>query len=333
MGGKAVRVAVDAMGGDYAPQEIVKGAVQAAEKDGIKLILVGSKDAIQRELEKYDASKLPIRVVNASEVIRDGESPVIALRQKPDASIPVATQLVKTGEADAVMSMGSTGAVMVSAIEILGKFEGVRRPVVGGRISWSAPNTIVFDLGTNADCRSRELLNFAVMGCVVARKILHISNPTVALLSTGSEEGKGNLVVRKAYQLFKEANLNFIGNVEGNDIPKGKANVIVCDGFIGNILLKFCEGLGETTVERVRTALKKQLPEEQIETIANNLFALTHAAEEGGTIYGVDGVVVIGHGRSKAPQVANAIHIAKMAVESNLVEELKTELKRVRIEG
>jgi glycerol-3-phosphate acyltransferase PlsX len=333
MGGKAVRVAIDAMGGDYAPEEIVKGTVLAAEKGGTELILVGSEDAIHRELEKYDASELPIRVVNASQVIQEGESPVAALSSKPDASIVVATKMVKEGKADAAVSVGYTGAVMIAAIEILGRLEGIKRPTAGGLLCGFAPTTIVFDMGPNADCRPRDLLNFAVIGSVVARKIFHIPDPTVALLSSGSEEGKGNLLVKKAYQSFKQSHLNFIGNVEGNDIPLGRANVIVCDGFTGNILLKFCEGMGQAVVERVRSALVKQLPKEQIETIASNLFALSHAAEEGGPIYGVDGVVIIGHGRSKAPQVANAIHIAKTAVESNLVEELKTELKKVRNEG
>ena len=327
-----MKVAIDIMGGDYAPQEIVKGAVQAAEKDGIEIILVGFEDAIQRELEEYDASGLPIRVVNASEAIQEGESPVAALRQKPDASIPIATQLVKTAEADAVMSMGSTGAVMVSAIEILGKFEGVRRPVVGGRISWFAPNTIIFDLGTNVDCKPRELMNFAVMGCVVARKILHISNPTVALLSSGSEEGKGNKLVKEAYQLFKESDLNFIGNVEGDDIPKGKANVIICDGFTGNILIKFCEGLGDSVIEWLRVTLDKHLSKEDLDVISNDLFALTHTADVGGggMIYGVNGVVWIGHGRSKAPQVTESIHQVKLVVEANLIEELRLELGKLQ---
>jgi len=330
---RRVRVAVDAMGGDYAPQEIVKGAIGVASGDGIEIILVGREDAVKGELEKYDISGVPINVVNAKEVIQEGESPVAAMRQKPDASILVATQLVKRGEVDAVVSMGYTGAVMVAAIEILGKLEGVKRPSAGGLLCRFAPTTVVFDMGPNADCKPRDLLNFAVIGSVVARKIFHIANPTVALLSSGSEEGKGNLVVKKAYQLFKQSHLNFIGNVEGNDIPSGRANVIVSDGFTGNILLKFCEGLGDAVVERVKTALDKRLPEEQIGAIADDLFALTHVAEGGGPIYGVDGVVVIGHGRAHAPQVATAIRMAKLAVESNLVAELGLELERVRIAG
>ncbi|MCD6599657.1 MAG: phosphate acyltransferase PlsX [Dehalococcoidia bacterium] len=323
---KAVTVAVDAMGGDYAPQEIVKGAIEGARKEGIEIILVGQENAIRKEVMRYDISGLSIHVRNASEVIQEGESPVAALRRKPDASIAVATQLVKTHEADAVMSMGNTGAVMVSAIKILGKLKGIKSPSAGGLLSGFAPNTVVFDLGPTTDCKPHDLLSLAVMGCIVARKILGISNPTVALLSNGSEEGKGNLLVNKAYQIFKESNLNFIGNVEGNDIPAGKANVVVCDGFMGNILIKFCEGLGDSIIERLKVTFGKHLPNVDFDAVSNDLFALTHVAENGGPICGVDGVVIVGHGRSKAPQVADAIHIAKTVVTSNLVEELKTEL-------
>jgi len=330
MSSKAVRVAVDAMGGDYAPQEIVKGAIQAAREDGPEIILVGSEDAIRGELQQYDTSGVSISVVNAGETIREGESPVAALRVKSDASILVATRMVKEGRADAVVSMGYTGAVMVSAIEILGKLEGIKRPTVGGLFCGFAPTTVLFDMGSSADCRPRDLLSFAVIGSVVARKMLHISNPTVALLSNGSEEGKGNLLVKKTYPLFRGSHLNFIGNIEGHDIPFGKANVVVCDGFTGNVLTKFCEGLGEAVIEQLRATLGEQLPGEQIETLANNLFAMTHTAEGGGTIFGVDGVVVVGHGGSKAPQVARAIHLAKTAAESNLVEAIKLELGKVK---
>ena len=327
-----MRIAVDAMGGDYAPQEIVKGALWAAGTDEIELILVGSEDAIRREIGEDDVSALPVRVLNTSEVIQEGEPPIAALHQKPDASVLVAMRLVKEGEADAVVSMGPTGTVMVSAIETLGKLEGIKRPAVGGFLCGFAPSTVVFDMGSNADCKSRDLLSFAVIGCVAAQKILRISNPTVALLSNGSEEGKGNLLVKRAYQLFKESDLNFIGNVEGNDIPAGKANVVVCDGFTGNILIKFCEGLGDQLTERLRVTLNERLSKTEIDAISSDLFALTHIADVsgGGMIYGVNGVVWIGHGRSKASQVTEAIHQVKLAVEANLTEALRSELTKIQ---
>jgi phosphate acyltransferase len=329
-----VKVAVDAMGGDYAPQEIVKGALQSAREDGIEIILVGSEDAIQKELAVYDVSQLPIQVVNASEVIKDGESPVAALHQKRDASVPVAMRLVKEDKADAVVSMGHTGMVMISAIETLGKLPGIKRPSIGAIFHGLAPNTVVLDLGANVDCKPRDLLSFATIGCVIARRMLHITNPTVALLSNGAEEGKGNKIVKEAYQLFKSSSLNFIGNVEGNDIPRGRSNVIVCDGFTGNVILKFSEGLGDLIIERLKSTLDKRLPDEELDAISDDLFALTHVADVGGgaLLHGVDGVVWIGHGRSKAPQLAEAIRQAKLAVEANLIQELKVELAKLRNE-
>ncbi len=331
MSARAVKVAVDAMGGDYAPQEIVKGAVEATGEDGAEIILVGPEAAIQRELQKYDASGLPIRVVNASQVIQEGESPVAALQQKPDASVLVAMRLVKEGKADAVVSMGSTGMAMVGAIETFGKLEGIKRPSMGGNFYGLAPNTVLFDMGPNADCKPRDLMSFAVIGCAFARKMLHISNPTVALLSNGSEEGKGNKLVKEAYQVFKQSKFNFIGNVEGNDVPAGKADVIVCDGFTGNILLKFCEGLGDSIVERLKVTLDRRLPKDELDAISGDLFALTHMADVGGggMIYGVDAVVIVGHGRSKALQVARAIHQARQAVEASLLEEIRSELGKL----
>jgi glycerol-3-phosphate acyltransferase PlsX len=193
----------------------------------------------------------------------------------------------------------------------------------------------MFDMGSNVDCKPRALLNFAVIGSAFAQKMLNISNPTVALLSNGTEEGKGNKLTKEAYQLFKHSDLNFIGNVEGHDILKEKANVIICDGFTGNILMKFCEGLGDSIIEQLRIALDKRLSNEELDAISDDLFALTHTADisGGGLIYGVDGVVWIGHGRSKAPQLAEAIRQAKLAVKTNLIEELKAELEKVGNEG
>ena len=328
MSRQTVKIAVDAMGGDYAPQEIVKGALQAVREDGIEIILVGSEDAIQREMAMYDVSQLPIHVLNASQVIRDGESPVAALHQKHDASVPIAMRLVKESKADAVVSMGHTGMIMVSAIETLGRLPGIKRPAVGGVFFHIVPNTVMFDIGSNVDCKPSDLLNFAIIGSVFARKMLNISNPTIAILSNGAEEGKGNKLTKESYQLFKQSNLNFIGNVEGHDIPKGKANVIVCDGFTGNILIKFAEGLGDLIIEHLKTILAKRLSNKELNAISDDLSDLTHMADVsgGGLMYGVDGVVWIGHGHSKAPQLALAIHQAKLAVETNLIETLRAEL-------
>lgn len=335
MSQQTVKIAVDAMGGDYAPREIVKGAIQAVRDmggKGIEVVLVGVESAIRREITQYDTTGLPINVVNAGEVIGDGESPVAALRQRPDASILTAMRLMKEGKVDAVVSMGSTGMVMVSAIQVLGTLAGIKRPSTGVILQGLAPNTVMFDLGTNVDCKPRDLLNFATIGCIIAQRILNIDKPTVAILSNGTEEGKGNKLVKGTYSLLKGSNFNFIGNVEGNDIPAGNANVIVCDGFVGNVLVKFCEGLGDVLIERLRVQLEGKLSQKEIDYACSNLFALTHIADiaGGGMIYGVDGVVWIGHGRSKASQLTASIRQVKLMVEAKVFQELKSELEKLQ---
>ena len=332
---KTVRVAVDAMGGDYAPREIVKGAIQAVRDiggKGLEVILVGLEDAIRKEITQYDITGLPVYVLNAGEVIRDGESPVVALRQRPNASILAAMRLMKEGKVDAVLSMGSTGMVMVSAIQVLGTLAGIKRPSTGVILHGLAPNTVIFDLGTNVDCKPRDLLNFATIGNIVAQRILKVDKPTVAILSNGVEEGKGNKLVKETYSLLKGSKFNFVGNVEGNGIPEGSANVIVCDGFTGNVLVKFCEGLGDVLIERLRAQLEGKLSQEDINNVCGNLFALTHIADiaGGGMIYGVDGVVWIGHGRSRAPQLAESIRKAKLMVEAKVFQEIKSELEKIQ---
>lgn len=329
---RLVRIAVDAMGGDHAPAEIVKGALLAAQNGGVEILLVGLKPIIEAELERYSATNVPILCVEAGEVIKEGEHPALALRHKSDASIVVAISLVKSGEASAAISIGSTGAAMVSALQILGTFEGIERPAVAAPILGFAPNTVLVDWGVNVDCKPRQLVDFAILGSVFAQKFLNIANPTVSLLSTGSEEGKGNNVVREAYLLLKESGLNFIGNVEGSDIPLGRANVIVCDGFVGNVLVKFCESLGVTIAQWLKNNLEGHLAQAETENLITKLISSTNAAQVygGGPLLGVNGVVIKGHGRSRAPEVAKAIHIAKFAVEIGFVEMLKSELSKAR---
>lgn len=202
-------------------------------------MLVGPAERLEGELAKHDRSGTNIEIVATNEYLVEGEHPAYALRQKRHASIIVATKLVKEGRAAAVVGAGPTGGVVASALQVLGTVEGVARPVVGGPFLGFAPDTIMMDLGGNVDCRPDQLLDFAIVGTVYARKMLNIPNPSVALLSVGAEEGKGNEVVRESYPLFQKSGLNFIGNVEGYDILSGRANVIICDGFVGNILVKF----------------------------------------------------------------------------------------------
>jgi len=337
---RKVRIAVDAMGGDYAPEEVVKGAVLAAQKNDVEITLVGPTDILERELTKYSFSNnLPIYLVQASEVIKEGEPPALAVRHKPNSSIAVAAKLVKLGEADALVSAGSSGAVAVSAIQFIGMVEGVERPAIGGTCGSFAPNTVVMDMGANVDCKPYHLLTFAIAGSVFAKKLLRIANPTVGLLSTGTEESKGNEVVRESYFLLKESGLNFIGNIEGSDILSGRANVIVCDGFVGNVLFKFYESMGDHALEWIRRKLKRYPPLRGMAKLLFNRFfpvtKMSYESEEegGGILWGVDGVVRIGHGSYRAPHIAHAIASAKMAVKADIVGCLKSELAKFEKEG
>ncbi len=330
--GQMVRIAVDAVGGDYAPEEVVKGAVQAARELEVEIILAGPETEVRREFDKLDTAGLPIRLVDASEVIKDGEQPVIAVMRKPNSSVAIATKLVQSGEADAMVSAGSTGACMVCAMQYLGTLPGIDRPMAGGPFLQLSPKTSVFDMGVNVYCQPDQLVNFAVAGCVFARAFLGIENPTVGLLNVGSEEGKGNQLAKEAYPLLQKSGLNFIGNVEGTDIPKGKANVIVCDGFVGNILLKFCEGLGETVSDWLTQELKGSLPEAELEKVTTRLWGLMSpgAVLGGAPLWGVDGVVMVCHGNSRAHQIAYTIKEAKACVETGFIDLLRGELEKAQ---
>jgi len=237
-----MRIAVDAMGGDFAPEEIIKGTLMSAKTSpDVQLILVGRKERI----EPFLAGALPknVSIFKASEVIEMDEHPANAVRKKKDSSIVVATRLVKQGEADAVVSAGSTGAQMAAALLGLGRIKGIERPAIVTILPTSEGGKLILDVGANMDATPAQLCQYALMGSIYATKILGIPNPRVGLLNVGSEEGKGNELTQKAYPLLKEAPINFIGNVEGRDVPYGRADVVVCDGFAGNILLKTAEGL------------------------------------------------------------------------------------------
>lgn len=336
---RKVRVAVDAMGGDYAPEEIVKGAVLAGQKGDVEIVLVGQVDTMEEELARHDSSGLPIRLAEATEVIREGEPPASAVRRKPNSSIVVATKLVKSGEADAMISAGPSGAVAVSAVQHLGMIEGMERPAIGGGFGSFAPGILLMDLGANVDCKPYQLVAFAIAGSVYARKLLGVPNPTVGLLSTGAEEGKGNELVREGYHLLEDSGVNFIGNIEGSDILTGKANVIVLDGFVGNVLLKFYESIGDYALGWMRHKLKRY---PLLGWIAKLVFDKTlpiaklsyEGEEEGsGLLWGVNGIVRVAHGACRAPHIAHGIAGAKKAVVADIIGALKPELERFKKEG
>ena len=332
--GAPIRVAVDAMGGDYAPQETVKGAVAALEQGDVELLLVGDAEAVEAELTKYDVAGKAVKVVPSVGKIGDDEHPMHAFRQKPEASVIVGTKLVKAGQADVLVSLGSTGASMATAALVLGVMDGLERPCIGGPFLGLAPRTILMDLGSNVDCRPTQLLNFAAMGAVFAHKFLGTENPRVALLSVGSEKSKGNRQVQESYQLLERSHLNFVGNVEGMDFFTDKADVIVCDGFVGNILIKFTEGMGAALGGYLSRQLAPYMSEEQMKGVFNDLWQTTNLPRTmGGPLFGVNGAVVVGHGSSRAEGVAGAINTAARYVEIGLLDSMREELAEIGRHG
>lgn len=327
---RTVRISVDTMGGDFAPAEIIKGSIEAARKKGVELLLVGPRDIVENELEKYDTDGLPIQIVPASEYLVEGEHPAVAIRKKRDASIVVATKLVRDGKADAVVGAGPTGGVVASALTLLGCVASLSRPVVGGAFIGFNKNMVAMDLGGNVDCQPYQLLDFAIVGTVYAKKYLNIENPRVGLLSIGAEEGKGNAQNQETYPLFKDSGLNFVGNMEGLDLLSGRADVIICDGFVGNIMVKFTEAMGYATARWLEKYLSGKIADEELKALTTAYIAETNPAEAlgGGPLLGVNGVVVVSHGRSKAQEITGAIQQACYAVESGIVENLRVELEK-----
>lgn len=306
-----IRIALDAMGGDYAPQETVKGAVEACREIPLEVILVGEPSIVNKEMEIFPDNNLPISVVSASEVIRMDEPPTFAVSKKRDSSIAVAAELIKNLEADALVTAGNTGAAMVASLIKLGRIKGIIRPALAVVIPTSNGGAVLIDAGANIDCQPKHLVQFASMGNLYAQKVLKIDRPKVGLLSNGEEEGKGNELTIKTYQLLKEVDINFCGNVEGRDILKGRFDVVVCDGFVGNALLKF----GEEVVNQIFSLLSPYL---------KRFKKKFDYQEYGGAILlGANGVVVIAHGNSNAQAIKNAIKMANDLVKSKVTDYIR----------
>jgi glycerol-3-phosphate acyltransferase PlsX len=327
-----LKIAIDAMGGDYAPQEVVKGAIAGARETGMGLYLVGQQDKIKEELAGLNVAGLDLEIVHTDEFLVEGEQPAYALRTKRNASVALAVRLVKEGKAQAAYSAGPTGGVIAAALGYLGMMEGISRPVIGGPFIGFAPKTVIMDVGGNVDVRPDQLLDFAIVGAVYASKVMDIPNPSVAILSVGAEEGKGNEQVKNSWPLFKKSGLNFIGNVEGYDLVTGKANVIVCDGFVGNILVKFYEALGRVEARWLEKMLSAKLNPEDLQSLCASLMKMTNAADAmgGGPIWAVNGLVIKAHGRAKAEEFSRGISVAKSFIQKDIINALRSELGHIR---
>jgi glycerol-3-phosphate acyltransferase PlsX len=327
-----MKIAIDAAGGDYAPHEVVKGALKAAEEYGVEIILVGRKNVLRVLMEK-SLEKTGITIVDAKQVIDFNEHPIKAIQSKPDSSIVVGINLLKSGEASAFVSAGNTGAVFGAALLTLGKVNGISRPAIGCFLDTiSSIPAILVDAGANADCRPEHLLEFARLGSLYSQYLLKIPSPRVGLLSNGAEEGKGNKLVQEAYELLKSAgDINFVGNLEGHDIVKRNHDVIVTDGFTGNIVLKTIEGFNDNFLSSVKqighvlsSASRLRTRDLLRDVGLSSLSKKLDFTEYGGAcLLGVNGNVIIAHGRSQAKSIKNAIGLARETVERGITEKLR----------
>lgn len=311
---KKVNVVVDAMGGDYAPYETVKGAVEAVnEKDDLIVTLVGRESVIHEELSKYEFVSDRIEVVHAVDVITNDEAPVLAIRRKKESSIVVGLNLLKAQKADAFVSAGSTGAVLVGAQLIAGRIKGVERPPLAPLIPTAKGVSLLVDCGANVDARSSHLVQFAKMGSLYMEKVIGIENPRVAIVNIGAEEEKGNMLVKETYPLLKNCNdINFIGSIEARDIPAGEADVIVCEAFVGNVILKLYEGLGATLISMIKEGLMSTTVSKVGAALAKPALKKTlkkfDVTEYGGApMLGLNALVVKSHGNSKSIEIKNSI--------------------------
>jgi phosphate acyltransferase len=330
MGAPRARIAVDAMGGDYAPDEIVAGALRAREELDVEILLVGDPDRIEASVKQHGTQQsLPI--VAAEGVIEMHEEPLSGIRRKPKASINVAMSLVKEKRAEAVVSAGHSGAAMAAALLRLGRLPGIDRPAIGAVLPTliAGKPVLILDVGANVDCRPKFLEQFAVMGSIYSQYVLGTDTPQVGLLNIGEEDCKGNELAVRTYEMLQEnPQIPFIGNAEGRDVLSGRFDVVVCDGFVGNVLLKFAEAVGSVALQILREELPRGLHGKVGTTLLKpNLRQIKqrmdHAEHGGGLLLGVAGVCIISHGSSQAPSIFNAIRLAKEAVDHQVSERIQ----------
>ena len=325
-----VKVALDAMGGDNAPVAIVQGAVDAinTSKD-IKVFLVGKETLVKEELEKYNYNAEQVEIVDATEVIEMAEPPVMAIRKKKDSSIVKALHLVKDGTCDAFVSAGSSGAVLVGGQLIVGRIKGVERPPLAPLIPTETGASLLIDCGANVDARPSHLVQFAKMGSVYMENVMGIKNPKVAIVNIGAEEEKGNALVKETFPLLKNTpEINFIGSIEARDIPKGYADVIVCEAFVGNVILKLYEGVGGTLIKKVKegmmTSLRSKIGALLVKPALKTCLKSFDLEEYGGApLLGLKGLVVKTHGSSKAVEIKNTILQCQTFKEQSINEKIK----------
>ncbi len=328
-----MKIVIDGMGGDNAPKSNVEGVVNAIKEYNVDLIITGDKDALEKEFSNYEFDRSKLEIVHTSEIIENEDKPVKAIRSKKDSSMVVALRLVKEGKADAVISAGNTGALLAGGLFVVGRIKGIDRPCLCPVI----PNikrgmTLIADGGANADCKPKNLVEFAAMSNIYAKKVLDIKSPKVALANVGIEEGKGNDLVKKAYDELKNIDLNFIGNVEARDVINAYTDIIVCDGFTGNILLKSAEGVAMSVMSLLKetflSSTKGKMGALLLKDDLRKLKSFMDYSEYGGApLLGVNGGVIKAHGSSDSKAIKNAINQGIKFTQGNVVEDIKEFIK------
>jgi glycerol-3-phosphate acyltransferase PlsX len=327
-----MKIALDAMGGDFGPAVVVEGAVAAAREFGLASVLVGDKSAVEREILRLSAQDLPLSIRHASQVVGMAEAPSQALRRKRDSSLRVAADLVKEGECHALVSAGNTGAAMAIGMVVLGVLPGVDRPAIAAALPSLSGYTVLLDAGANVDPKPRHLVQWAIMGHVYSRDIIGVSNPRVGLLSVGEEEGKGNDLVREAFEQLRESSVNFVGNVEGREIYNGRCDVVVTDGFTGNVCLKISESLAEMLTSMIREELTRDMMSRAGAALSRAAFArmkkrVDYTEMGGAPLLGINGASIICHGASPVKAIKNALRVAGEWVKHDVNEHIKTALE------
>ena len=332
-----MKILIDVMGGDNAPQVPVEASVKAANELGVHMVLVGDTDIINRELARYEYPEDKISIAHAPDVISNHEEPAKAVRQKKTASVVVAANMLKNGEGDAMLSMGSTGALLTAGLLIVGRIKGILRPALATTLPTAQGPKLLVDAGANTNCRPANLVQFGIMGDAYMKKLFNIKSPTVGLISNGEEEGKGDDLTKKTYPKMKKAPFNFIGNIEGRDVMEGNADVMVCDGFVGNVILKTVEGMGHVISDRIKGMFKKSvLTKVGALFVMNGLNdfkkSMDYREYGGAPLLGCKKLVLKGHGSSDTKAAFAAIKQAKIFIDTDVNKEIEENLKKINME-
>lgn len=323
-----MKIAVDTMGGDQGLLATVKGSIDAVEELGVNVILIGDQKAIKDELFRNGYTGERIEIINAEEFITNDEEPAMAIRRKKKSSMVIGLNLVKDKEADAFVSSGSTGALLTGGLLIVKRIKGIDRAALAIPYPTKKGISLLLDAGANTDCKAKYLQQFAIMGSIYAEKVFNISNPKVSLVNIGTEEGKGNELAKEAFNMLKNTNINFIGNIEARDIPKGESDVLICDGFVGNVILKLTEGLAMTIFSMLKEEFMSSFTSKIGALLLKSSFKdfkarLDYTEYGGALLLGTKGVVIKAHGSSDAKAIKNAIRQAKIFVENEIIEKIE----------